>query len=563
MHIVYALFLILAVSVLNSYLDETPIKAIFKSLFRAHQHKSPKPINSTFGNSGLADGRTIYELTEIIRNLDFFGSWFSTNTSSPPLSFFSENYGYLFTESLSTVPEFTKMKFRRSLRTDRISPKELISDVDFLDILIKLYDGKYIDEKSANLYLYITSSSIFGNNTSNSTLSLSGINAQLELKEVVDSQTKLQSCLSDVSIFFLNSHTGQPLDPTDTEPSDISLQIQLVSEECNLSLLTTMLSYKPAISTLQILGFLGLMSMLGICHCIAAYKMKKSLRTRRMVYQVSIMSVWLIASTDYYLLILNLVLAFAISIYFILPICIFVLLNFHFERELIIKLSDSRRRRNSSDDDWRGCGLSFAVASVLFLVELIGVIMGKLWIIQLSSLIYIPQIIHNQTRKKRFILNKYYLFLFGLPRLVFVSYIKGYADNILKMTPDYLFVGLYASSLLLQIFIIFLQYKFPNMTINRSFKVGPQCDKSHDDVCSICYEELLKQNYESASNLEARILEIRSYDKDTIQIKCGHLFHLKCIIAWAKQRSVCPLCREDIEDILEEFDDDSSISSEF
>ena len=54
-------------------------------------------------------------------------------------------------------------------------------------------------------------------------------------------------------------------------------------------------------------------------------------------------------------------------------------------------------------------------------------------------------------------------------------------------------------------------------------KIKDEAEK--DNKCSIC---------------------IQDFDKNTVVLECGHLFHFNCLITWSKNNTTCPLCRRNI-----------------
>jgi hypothetical protein len=55
---------------------------------------------------------------------------------------------------------------------------------------------------------------------------------------------------------------------------------------------------------------------------------------------------------------------------------------------------------------------------------------------------------------------------------------------------------------------------------------------------------------ESRQNLECVVCinPLLFGDEDVVEVKCGHMFHRKCISGWTDAHDTCPLCRADIGD---------------
>ena len=67
--------------------------------------------------------------------------------------------------------------------------------------------------------------------------------------------------------------------------------------------------------------------------------------------------------------------------------------------------------------------------------------------------------------------------------------------------------------------------KIPEFSINSTIELNKFKSKN----CTICLEDF------------------KVKDK-LIYLPCFHLFHKDCIISWAKENSICPLCKIDIND---------------
>ena len=65
----------------------------------------------------------------------------------------------------------------------------------------------------------------------------------------------------------------------------------------------------------------------------------------------------------------------------------------------------------------------------------------------------------------------------------------------------------------------------PDMTLDAArisdLKTVEMAERGEIDACAICLESL---------------------QKDMISTSCGHVFHTKCLLKWAKRKTVCPLC---------------------
>jgi len=125
-----------------------------------------------------------------------------------------------------------------------------------------------------------------------------------------------------------------------------------------------------------------------------------------------------------------------------------------------------------------------------------------------------------------------------------IAYVKLYPRNIFRIAPEPGFVIKYAALILIQVLILIVQMKLPRLgySLKRS-RHGSKvlCD---DDICPICMGHLASSNMEISPTFPRR---------PTIETTCTHSFHVPCLRQWASTKTECPLCRNNIEDILDEL----------
>ena len=58
-------------------------------------------------------------------------------------------------------------------------------------------------------------------------------------------------------------------------------------------------------------------------------------------------------------------------------------------------------------------------------------------------------------------------------------------------------------------------------------------ERDADDACSICFEVMVRKE---------KVLTLP---------ECGHVFHSECLFEWVRRKAVCPYCRNNISEALD------------
>ena len=95
----------------------------------------------------------------------------------------------------------------------------------------------------------------------------------------------------------------------------------------------------------------------------------------------------------------------------------------------------------------------------------------------------------------------------------------------------------------------------PEIFISESPKLYIE-DENNRVICSICYEELYKNNITNNETPYFEETEIKNNIKEInniVKLGCGHLYHSDCIQEWYNQSKYkdCPNCKKEID--VEEF----------
>ena len=488
------------------------------------------------------------------------GSWHSPGNSRAVFDYFDGNNGFIVIEIIKT--SISTSYSTNYYRTQQTALKEiwrnetgpstakalsepLQKDDETWNLMIKIYDGEYIDLKSVTLGYKI--------NKTTKKIAFDGQNSTLSVKEdLIGVQLKAggidtlvtKKCLATFSLYFIEKVTMKPW----TSDSDNNfLQFRISSPDCGFEIFADNLDNRGYADFDQIVIYTVMMSLIGLFTIIGNLRLEKSFNRKAPAFRISMGTVWLVAMIDYYLLILNVILIFLYSILLIIPCIIYLVLIFYIERRTIFKCLKVRggRMEEFSDNDYRSCGFYFLALGMLFILEIIFILSFRLWVVHISALVFIPQIVRNVKKKRCYKLNFNLLFLMGIVRVGFVIYGKYYPRNIFRLVPDFQFVAIYCILILLQLFVLVIQTKFPTLGFGFRRKKTNRL-LYEDDLCSICMGHLKHPSCDSAGSL----IKVRP----TIETTCGHVFHMDCLSKWVESRPVCPVCRKNIEETVEEIE---------
>lgn len=505
---------------------------------------------------------SLLDYVSILRQNNFFGTWNSPDGQSRPFkNFFNNPFGLMIIEALDVdytqgsnymaklISTGNSTSYLHHAIKQVFPTKQYLGSLRMWSLLVKIYDGKYVDQNSANMFYKVTEDSPVLFSSKNSTLYVQNGSIEIFQKDGKGDSTLHQTCKGDFSIKFIDRRNSQPYRDLLGGSMDVGIQFKMNSSECDILVASEVLSVDGFEDTDQIHIYIFIATTLAVLQVLGAYKVKRQLRSRKAVFKLAVGSIWMTATVDYYMLILNLVLIFAYSIIFLVPFAMYMFLTFYLERDIIIRILQVRNKRHEldiTDESCRSCGFHFGLSTLLFVFELVFILMSKLWVIHFTSFILLPQIFFNAKRDRPYDFNFYHIILMGASRLAFVIYIKAYPQNIFRLSPDISFVIIYALLMLVQVAILFLQTKYPRACFLCLGKKKRSRSLSEDDVCPICMCDL--RNDTKSTVIEENLLDLG----DTIETPCTHVFHIQCLKKWLKSKVECPVCREPIEEIMEE-----------
>ena len=495
-------------------------------------------------------------LSHIFNRNPYYGSWTS---KSSLFDFFDHGEGFTMVESVK-ANQYTPQasynsasinKLRAMGKIPQVANSETqeddslslsVEDQNTWSLRMRIYDGQYIDQKAFYIVISMNYSSSLSYDAQNATVNAVDNSVEMYLKESGTEVVLHQNCLTDFSIYLIDSSTLKPaLDPANND-NDLFVQYRFSSSECNFEVNSGILYKSNFVTQNQIYIYAMLLSIIGLFKLLSFKKLRDSFKRRANAYGISLGSLWFISTLDYYLLILNIVLVFTYSIIMIFPCIVYIALTFVLERKTILKCLFSRNTRSNNtltDQEYRSCGFYFVALALLFVFELIFILTFRIWIMHVSAFVFLPQIVHNFKRDRTYISNTLCIIPVGLINLAFAFYVKFYPENIFRLVPDTFFITTYSGIMFVQVMLLLIQLKYPRFCFpSKKRKQGRLLYE--DDVCSICIGHLTYVSGDSPTKGKQKLA--------TIETICDHVFHESCLRKWVKTKAECPICRANIEE---------------
>ena len=506
---------------------------------------------------------SVSDYIKLLKQASYYGQWAKFDSTSPQPFTWNSDHGVFVMETLelpdgenqdsnySTKQNTTKSNFRR-LSTPSIEAQnntKLFDDSNkILQVALKTYDGEFLDGQSFRVFYNLASINnlSFDSNTTTLYDSSSIVKTYYSVSGTQDADYR--NCDVNISFTFLNKETGAPFSDLSAGINSLGLNVTVISDDCGFVLETAILTTNGFLDMAEVWFYVLVSCVTSTLSIIGLYTLKKTFQKQSRVYYFSPASIWLMVAIDYYLLILNLVLIFAYSPFITIAFAYNVLLTFVLEKDLLLRImhiNSSRNNTQNADEDCRSCGWHFGLAAIFFIFELVFVLMYQLWVLYFTALIFVPQIIHNFKREKPYKFSFTYNIFLNIPRILFIAYMRLYPHNIFKVSPDQGFMAIYISLIAVQILALAVQTKFPKFFFGTSVAVRKNSRLlTEEDICPICMGHL-SSSIDISPTLPRR---------PTIETTCTHSFHIPCLKKWAINKTECPLCRNDIGDILEDLD---------
>jgi len=500
-------------------------------------------------------------ITQAFNGRFLTGSWHSAKTNRALFDYFDGDHGFIVIEAVKSsvfapgsssyykvqqVPIKEIWRNKSDLLLNEPPQPIQIEDETTWDLIVKIYDGEYIDMKSVTLeYKINKAAKKLAYNGNNSSLSVAEDLVSVQLKSGGVQTIVSKKCIASFSLYFIEKVT---MKPWQNEAQNNFLQYRISSPDCGFEIFADNLDNRGYANFDQILIYTIVISLIGVFTIIGGIRLERNFEKKAPAFRISMATLWFVAMMDYYLLILHIVLIFLYSSLMIIPCVIYLILIFSVERRTIFKCLKVRGGRldEHSENEYRSCGFYFLALGMLFILELIFILTFRIWVIHISALIFVPQIIHNIKKNKYYKPNFNLLFLMGIVRVSFIFYAKYYPNNIFRLVPDFQFIAIYASLIILQLLILFIQMKFPRLGFGLRHKKGASRYVYEDDLCSICMGHLKQPSCDSAGAL--------LHSRQTIETECGHVFHMDCLSRWVETKPACPVCRKNIEETVEDIE---------
>jgi len=510
---------------------------------------------------------TINDYMSLFKHSNYYGSWHITDNNHK-IHNFENNHGIFILESSRPTPKNSGLGSSfQSDPAEHLQMSELNAPGSFsflekssnqetksihkiafdppLKLTLKIYDGDYLDHQSIRMYYYMNSTTNLELDPNNA--ALSGYQKVKKYRNWHEQGSERQECNLHISFNFLNKNTLAPYKGPFDNTENLAIKVNVNSEDCNIKIEAPFNIVGGFVDKVGAKVYILASCIMTALNIAGVCLLKRRFKKKSEVHNLSIVSIWLTIAIDYYILIVNMVLIFSYAASISFAFILNVLLTFVLEKSLLTRILDVKSQRNSSqllEEDCKSCSWHFAIAALFFIFQLVFVLMYELWILHFTALILVPQIIENFKKNRSYRFNFIHIGLIVAPKLIMIAYVKLYPRNIFRIAPEPRFVIKYAALILIQVLILMVQTKLPRLGFSlKRPRHGSKvlCD---DDICPICMGHLASSNMEISPTFPRR---------PTIETTCTHSFHVPCLRQWASTKTECPLCRNNIEDILDEL----------
>lgn len=521
--------------------------------------------NQTVANATIANASNtsvssptidMSDYVSLLRLDNYYGQWALADYSdSNNFALFQNTNGILALDTQSSeLPAIansttiSQYVHPRKLSFVPAQPQPSQANNGLLQLLIKIYDGEYLNDQSLriNYVLNSTGSMVFLPDIA--TIYEDYLISGISLKQPNGSEVTYQNCMLNISMAFLNQNTMTAYQGPFSDNDNLGIMINITSEDCNISVQSQLLTRNGLYTSIEIIAYIVMSCVISVIEMIGVFLVRKSFSKRPNVFNISATSLFLTIAIDYCVLVLNMIMVFSDNAILCIPLAFNLLLTFFFERDLIMTLFKGRSQlisQSLSDQDCKTCGCYFVGIGIFFIIELVLVLMSQLWALYLTGLVLLPQIVQNICKHRTYKFNYGHVIFMVTPKIAMIGYLRLYPNNIFRISPEPMFVAIYGSIILIQIAILIIQTRYP-----RFYSEGGNMRKNsralgEDDVCPICMGHLACTNADISPTFPR---------KKTIETTCTHSFHTQCLKKWLNKRTDCPMCRHDIADILEEMD---------
>jgi len=429
---------------------------------------------------------------------------------------------------------------------------------------LHLYDGEYIDGNTMSIMYNHTGDVPFHFNQSNATLQIDNFELIYQIGRVYGDLGEPISCASNLTIYFINLTNDKPFiiyDLGQYDPNLIGIQIRFETSECPINIITSVMSKYDQLFESQALYYIAILSVMTTLQCVLLVLFDKSIE--RKPYVARRTSAW------------SLVMLNAFDLYFFLSVAYFFMnysplyelstipcafLAFCFEPRVVWKILQANRNLIETNQNQTNREIkTYFCMLFLFMCVLGSLVIFPDFSYVLSATYLIPQIVHNFQTSIKYRWNYWIIGGLSVPKVIYILYSKLDANNMLRITPDTKVVIVYICAIVVQLFILAIQTRWPRFgyELEPVYKVyTAKTPRAQQDLCAICLEKL-KDSFAGSSPSTSFIgTDTTLKDRRKILTPCKHEFHLGCLGKWLDSKLECPYCRKCLPLIPEEYLDE-------
>ncbi|CAD8045581.1 unnamed protein product [Paramecium sonneborni] len=478
--------------------------------------------------------QNIVELTQILSGYEYKGLWKSQNNE--------QQFHYL------TVEQGDAYMIFQTNDTSHNGQDEIIDRLEF-----QLLNPKYTELKQVVGIFHLTNYSETDISFENS--SLINYTTAYKFRRNYNSRDNCE-IVYNVSIEF-NENTY------DKDHANIKVQLYTQNKandsHCDVNIKMD-LTYDNTNYLLEIIMYCTMSVLICFTQFLCVTKLCKALLENvEDASKISLAAVGFLTVQDSYICMQNLYKAlihYQYFQYFVLPAFFYFLLATTCDMKLIWIVWRSRHLEDLFDQQRMKRAITYFFAQFYFSLIFYFILMYYFntynWFICLTGLNLLPQIIHNIRLGNNPKFISYFIFGILFPSMIYQIYYRACPSNIVGFEPSLAFCMIFLSEYLLQIIILYIQFKLgprsfiPKCFLPKQYKYLRTLNIQEDEnECAICLTSLTEDPFDQEAPTDKLII------KQAMLTPCSHWFHPSCLRSWIDIKMQCPTCRSELPPLLE------------
>jgi len=217
------------------------------------------------------------------------------------------------------------------------------------------------------------------------------------------------------------------------------------------------------------------------------------------------------------------------------------------EAKLISQVVNAFRRGDPAALARLNCYLCFWMITLALTVFITIYYTSTTWLFFLYAIHPLPQILDNYSAEKKYKLNLWVFGALGLPKLIYMTYVKVYPENIFRRSPEPDLAYVCIIIVVFQWMLLLIQRKWPKFFMPRQqfdYYMDANDNSIQGEMCPICMDNLSTSAPKASDDKSTITEELLTQNESVMKTPCQHFYHESCLKEWMKKKLECPNCRK-------------------